>query len=67
MDLVGVCLDAANPAGAPEPDELGAITWTRFVALDNQAVPRYMARLHLAEFETGLVLARESMGDGIGR
>ncbi|MEA2640397.1 MAG: hypothetical protein QOF51_1791 [Chloroflexota bacterium] len=60
---LGVCLDALNPAGCPDPAAY-PFGWARLVAFDDPRFYAYAAQLDRAGVRLAYVLARESFGAG---
>lgn len=56
---VGVCLDALNPNGCPEPSTY-PFAWARLVAYEDDAFYEYCGLLQSAGIKVALVLARET-------
>ncbi len=63
MSILGVCVDAMNPFGGPKPADLGQLQWVRQVAFPGPTVAEYFFQLHMAGFDTALVLGLESLGE----
>lgn len=63
--MVGCCLDALNPAGAPDPAVLveHGIDGGRLVAFRDPAFYAYHDTLSRSGLKTAVVLARETFGD----